>query len=266
MEKRQASSFYPHFSTAERPEVDKFVGFFNSLLYQRNEILTDFLNPGQLDILHQVFGNEFFIQEFGGWQGAEKKRVILANEWRNYTPADFKITPLVINYAQKFDHLSHSAILGSLANSGLALDTFGDIITDGSGNWQLMAKSELTDFFTEQVDRIGSSRVRLRPITYKEVLLPQDDSQNRQVVVPSLRLDALLSKISRQSRTQIQRAIAAGLVKINWHEKADSNIMVKVADVISLRHFGRVRLEQVASTRKGKYRVELRIWQTKRNR
>lgn len=34
MEKRQASSFYPHFKEEERPTIDKLVGLFNSLLFK----------------------------------------------------------------------------------------------------------------------------------------------------------------------------------------------------------------------------------------
>lgn len=33
MDKRQASSFYPHFAIEERPTIDQFVGLFNRLLF-----------------------------------------------------------------------------------------------------------------------------------------------------------------------------------------------------------------------------------------
>ena len=40
--------------------------------------------------------------------------------------------------------------------------------------------------------------------------------------------------------------------------------MVKEDDVLSLRHFGRVLIENVSATRKGKYKVVLKLWQTKK--
>ena len=47
MQRRQASSFYPHFEKEERPTIDRFVGLFNQLIFKNEAILTDFLDPGK---------------------------------------------------------------------------------------------------------------------------------------------------------------------------------------------------------------------------
>ena len=78
MKKRQASSFYPYFEQEEKSTVDKMVGFFNGIGFKHGAILTDFLDPGQRDILKTVAGNDAFIQEFGGFADAEKMRVYLS--------------------------------------------------------------------------------------------------------------------------------------------------------------------------------------------
>lgn len=96
-------------------------------------------------------------------------------------------------------------------------------------------------------------------------MVPEDDSIEKTKIVASMRIDAVLSGISRQSRGQIQKMINSQLVKLNWHEIADSNIMIKEDDVLSLRHFGRILIEDVSTTRKGKYKVVLRLWQTKKH-
>lgn len=104
----------------------------------------------------------------------------------------------------------------------------------------------------------------MQAISFKEILTPEDDSIEKTEIVASMRIDAVLSGISKQSRGQIQKMISSQLVKLNWHEIADSNIMVKENDVLSLRHFGRVLIEDISTTRKGKYKVVLRLWQTKK--
>ena len=129
---------------------------------------------------------------------------------------------------------------------------------------QFFAKKELADFFEEQIDRIGRAQVKLKPITFKEVLVPEDDSVEKTEIVASMRIDAVLSGISKQSRGQVQKMISSQLVKLNWHDATDSNIMVKENDVLSLRHFGRILIEDVSATRKGKYKVVLKLWQTKK--
>ena len=237
MQKRQASKFYPHFNQEERPVIDYFTGLFNQIIFKHEPILTDFLDPGKRAILKTIVGNDVFMQEYGGYSNAEKKRVYLSEEWVNLQPSDYLIQPYEIEYPQKFIKINHSAILG---------------------------KKELVDFFEEQVTRIGRAQVKLREISFKDVLVPKDDSTEKIEIVASMRIDAVLSGISKQSRGQIQKMIENHLVKLNWHDIADSNIMVKENDILSLRHFGRVLIENVSATRKGKYKVVLKLWQTKK--
>lgn len=265
MERRQASKFYPHFNQEERPVIDYFTGLFNQLIFKHEPILTDFLDPGKRAILRTIVGNDAFVQEYGGYPNAEKKRVYLSEEWLNLRPSDYQIQPYEIEYPQKFTKINYSVILGTLANSGIDTSIFGDIINDNQGKWQFFTKKEITEFFEEQIDRIGRAKVKLRPISFKEVLVSEDDSIEKTKIVASMRIDAVLSGISRQSRGQIQKMINSQLVKLNWHEIADSNIMIKEDDVLSLRHFGRILIEDVSTTRKGKYKVVLRLWQTKKH-
>lgn len=259
--KRNKEWYYSKYGHTET--VDKLIGIFNNFIFKHKPILTDFLDPGQRVILQSIVGNDALIQEFGGYDDAEKKRVYLNEEWENLRPEDYEVVPFEIEYPQKFITLNHSSILGTLANSGIDVDTFGDIITDGKGRWQFFGKKELTDFFTEQIDRIGKNKVKVREIDLKQVLLPEDDAQIKDEVVASLRLDSVLAGISRQSRVKIKEAIENNEAKLNWQEVQNSNIMVKVNDVISLRHFGRLKITNIATTRKGKYKVVLKLWQAK---
>lgn len=264
MERRQASKFYPHFNQEERPVIDYFTGLFNQVIFKHEPVLTNFLDPGKRSILKTIIGNDLFMQEFGGYQNAEKRRVYLSEEWLNLMPRDYQIQPYEIKYPQKFVKINHSSILGTLANSGIETDTFGDIITDGNGNWQFFAKRELADFFEEQITRVGRALIKLREISFKDVIIPEDDSVSKTEIISSMRLDAVLSGISKKSRGQIQKDIASQLVKLNWHDVADSNIMVKENDILSLRHFGRILIENVSATKKGKFKVVLKVWQTKK--
>lgn len=263
MERRQASSFYPHFEQEERPTIDKFVGLFNQLIFKQEAILTDFLDPGKREILKTIVGNDALVQEYGGYKNAEKKRVYLSLDWENLRPNDYQITPIKIEYPMKFAKLRHGSILGALANSGVETDTFGDIITDGKGNWQFFVKKELESFFLEQIDRVGRVQVKLREVPFKEVLIPEDTSIQKTEIVASLRIDSVLAGISRQSRTQVKKLIENKQAKLNWHDIQDSNIIIKVRDILSLRHFGRVEITDISSTRKGKYKVVLKLWRTK---
>ncbi|MDK6914153.1 YlmH/Sll1252 family protein, partial [Escherichia coli] len=81
-----------------------------------------------------------------------------------------KVTLLEIDYPQKWSELTHSQILGVLTHLGIELDTFGDIINDENGKWQFFVKTELKDYFIEQVTRVGRTKVKLHDLPLSKVL------------------------------------------------------------------------------------------------
>lgn len=244
--------------------VDKMNGLINNVLGKHEEVLTDFLDPGERDILKKIAQTEVCLQSFGGYSNAEKKRVFITEDWDTIAPSSYQITVFNVEYPQKFACLSHSAILGSLANAGIETSTFGDIITDGNGRWQFFAKSELKDFFQHEINHIGKTKVRIRPSLNQKVIIIDDESEMLTAIVSSLRLDAVLASITHESRQQIKANISNNLVKLNWHSVKDFNIMVDEDDVLSLRHFGRCKITDISTTRKGKHKVVYKLWQTKR--
>lgn len=249
---------------SDQKTVDKMNGLINNVLGKHEEVLTDFLDPGERDILKKIAQTEVCLQSFGGYSNAEKKRVFITEDWDTIAPSSYQITVFNVEYPQKFACLSHSAILGSLANAGIETSTFGDIITDGNGRWQFFAKSELKDFFQHEINHIGKIKVRIRPSLNQKVIIIDDESEMLTAIVSSLRLDAVLASITHESRQQIKANISNNLVKLNWHSVKDFNIMVDEDDVLSLRHFGRCKITDISTTRKGKHKVVYKLWQTKR--
>ena len=249
---------------SDQKTVDKMNGLINNVLGKHEEVLTDFLDPGERDILKKIAQTEVCLQSFGGYSNAEKKRVFITEDWDTIAPSSYQITVFNVEYPQKFACLSHSAILGSLANAGIETSTFGDIITDGNGRWQFFAKSELKDFFQHEINHIGKTKVRIRPSLNQKVIIIDDESEMLTAIVSSLRLDAVLASITHESRQQIKANISNNLVKLNWHSVKDFNIMVDEDDVLSLRHFGRCKIMDISTTRKGKHKVVYKLWQTKR--
>jgi len=251
---------------SDKKTVARMNGLINDAFYKHEKVLTDFLDPGERDILKKLAGNEVCLQSFGGYSNAEKKRVFIAEDWDTISPVLYQISLFEIEYPQKFFSLTHSDVLGSLANAGIETSTFGDIITDGNGRWQFLGKSELTDFFQYEITHIGHTKVKIRPIASKKILVVDDESKHLTVVASSLRLDAVLAAISKQSRNNIKDNITNNLVKLNWHSIKDSNIIIGEDDVLSLRHFGRCKIVTISRTKKGNYKVVYKLWQTKRKK
>lgn len=264
VEKRQASSFYQHFDSQERPVVDYYTGLFNQFLFKGESILTEFLNPRERFIFKKIVGNEAQILEDGGYPHAEKKRIYLT-EWGNsISRDDFAITPLNIIYNKKWDKITHSQILGVLTHLGVDTSTFGDIITDSEGNWQFFVKTSLSEFFIKNISRIGSSKVKIESIPRKQVVEVNDDSVESVATSISLRLDTVVAAATHLSRSQVKDRLLTKMIKLNWHDVTESNIIINVNDVLSIRQFGRVKIINISATKKGKYRLTLKIWKSRK--
>ena len=82
--------------------------------------------------------------------------------------------------------------------------------------------------------------------------MQEDDSKELSVITISLRLDAVVSAVTKLSRSQVKKMIEDGEVKLNWHLVAQSNIIVS-DEIINL-----------TTTKKGKKRLEIKAWQAKK--
>src|SRR5699024_4335738 len=160
--------------------------------------------------------------------------------------------------------LTHSQILGVLTHLGIELDTFGDIINDENGNWQFFVKAELKDYFLEGIDRIGRTKVKLSELPLTKVLMQEDDSEEMTSVTISLRLDAVISAITNLSRSQVKKIIEAGEVKLNLNLVIQSNRIKTVHDMLNKQQNGRYEITKHATTKKGKKKLEIKVWQAKK--
>ena len=78
------------------------------------------------------------------------------------------------------------------------------------------------------------------------------------VTVQNERLDAVLAAGGRLSRSEAQRMIAAGLVKLNHVPNLRADARVSEGDLISARGIGRLKVEAFAGeSRRGRHIVTL---------
>lgn len=266
-EKTQASSFYQHFAVTERPTVDYFVGLFNQFVFKQDKILTDFLNPREQFILKTIVGYNAQLEFFGGFTGAERKRAIIASYEESITPYDFGVQVLEVEYNQKFNKIEHRNLYGTIVNLGLELNVFGDLIHDEQDNWQFLVNQKNAAYVESQMTKVGSVKVNLVEKKLGQLLVQTDESTMETILVSSLRLDNVVSSVTKMSRSQVKDQLLQKLIKINWLATQDSNIMVRNSDVISVRHFGRFQIiGEVGETKRGKHRLEIKIWRSKRKR
>lgn len=251
------ANVYQHFRKDEHPFIDSIFGWVDQVENQYSPYLTEFLDPRQTYILENLVRqrSDLHFLFYGGYEQAERKRCLIYPDYYEPTQDDFDIQLFEIIYPKKFTLLSHGQILGTLVNSGLKRESFGDIISD-SERWQFFVNRKIEQFLTLQIEKIGNVSIRLEKRKYTEVIFPKDEWVQEMIILSSLRLDNLISGIYNISRQRSKQLIESGKVKVNWIENIRPDFLVYLLDVVSVRGFGRIKIQVIeGKTKKNKLRV-----------
>jgi RNA-binding protein YlmH len=255
------ANVYQHFRKDEHPFIDSVGDWLEQVDSQYAPYLTDFLDPRQAYILETLIrqDSDLAFTFYGGYEQAERKRCLIYPSYYEPTEQDFEVNLYEIVYPKKFTTLSHGKILGTLMSAGVRRNSFGDIISDGE-HWQVFIAREVAIFVVSQIDKIGKVNVRLEERNYTDILLPKDEWTQERTTLSSLRLDSVISTVYGISRQRSKQLIEANMVKVNWTENQHPDFLVDLLDIISVRGFGRIQIQNLeGKTKKEKYRVVLGV-------
>lgn len=255
------NNLYQHFRKDEQDFIDATIDWIRRVNEQFSPYLTSFLDPRQLFILESIAGQypEVSLYQFGGHPYTERKRIFLAPSYFEPNIEDYEITLAEINYPKKFAELSHGKILGTLLGAGIKRETLGDIFTDGE-RWQFFVENNIFSYLLTQVDKMGKIKVNLEKKPIEEYIQTLDKWEQRTEIVSSLRLDVVLAGVFHLSRGRVKELIASGRVKINWMETNRPDIELDMQDIVSIRGFGRVQIQEIQGrTKKDKYVLEIGV-------
>ncbi len=243
-------SVYEHFK-GDEAFVSKALDYKNQAQNGRM-VLTKFLNPHEQDVVHSVVGNSCAVHAEGGFVDAESKRLIIAPDYYEIYPEDFKIKVYEVHYSEKFEHLGHRDVLGALMHLGMNRDCFGDI---DQHPLAFAVCEENSEYVLLNLKKIKKSSIRLSEHDFSLALNQQ--FKKKELVASSLRLDKILGLLYGLSRGKSVDAIKAQYVKVNHKIIEQTDYLCNNNDIISFRHHGRVKLVVTDRvTKAGNYVVE----------
>lgn len=250
-----------HFRPDEEPFIDELTGQIATAENQYRPVLTAFLNPRQAYIAQTLVNrnDNVHAQLAGGHVDAEMQRLLIFPDYFTPTDKDFEIQLLAVDYPTKFAELHHRQIMGTLLGEGLDRSSFGDIITDGNGDWQVAMTSQMAEYVRRQVDHVGRIKVRWLPAG-DHPLVAHDDWESMTTTVSSLRLDTVIAGAFHYSRNRAKQLVERQLAQVNWETMDRPDYSLVMHDIISVRHAGRIRVDDLGPvTRKGKQRITLSV-------
>ena len=180
---------------------------------------------------------------WGGWPDAERCLAAFY-DGEAPEPADYPIALLRIGWNAKFASPGHRDLLGASMGLGLERETMGDIAMAawrGSDCAVLFALPEVADYIAANLDSAGRASLKVDPVDELPELKPPEGAELR-VTVQNFRLDAVLAAACRLSRSEAQKLILAGLVKLNHVPSLHTDARLDEGDLISARGYGRIKV------------------------
>ena len=127
-------------------------------------------------------------------------------------------------------------------------------------HWQIIVQENISDYLVQQVERIGKTNVRLEKRQLSEMVSQHNDWEIETLSVSSLRIDTVISGVYNISRKRVKDLINAKKVQLNWMVSEKPDTEVGLLDIISVRGFGRIKLQDILGmSKRGKQRLEVAV-------
>lgn len=248
-----------HFRKEEQSFAERIVELAERVKVKHDPILTDFLDPRQVEIVKSIVNSYMELAVFfdGGYESAERVRALIVPDYIVYNPDEMGLSFLNITGDNRFESLTHKDYMGALLNIGLKREKFGDILL-AEKSAQYVVGKEIADFVRLELKKIKNTKVVLEEIERSKLVTPIQNYQIVNLTVASQRVDIIIGHVYNQSRANVSQLVKANRLKVNWKPIDKPDYQIKTGDVISLKGFGRFKiLEEEGNTKKGKLKLKI---------
>lgn len=168
-------------------------------------------------------------------------KIILYNKMPN-----IKIYEIVSN-----NDLRHQDILGTLYSLNISDEMFGDVVI-WNNRYFIIILSSIDNYIKSNLTSIKNSKVDLierNPYYLKDY---KQEYEECIIIVPSIRVDVIVSKIINSSRSNALEKIKNGDIYLNYELLTKPTYMLKENDIFSIRKYGKYKfLGEINKTKKG---------------
>lgn len=218
--------------------VKKILDYKYQALDHQRMILTPFYNPHEREIVKSIVGKELLVKSYGCFINAENKRMIICPEFYDVVDDDFQVVLVEIIYNPQFGKLQHKDVLGALMNLGIKRNCIGDIY-DRNGLY-FSCTTQTFPYIQTHLTKIKKSKIKLKLV--HENIHIEHDYKTQTFFLSSLRLDKVIASMFKVSRQVASEAIRAGNCKVNYKVVEEVSFLCHNNDMISLKHYGRVKI------------------------
>lgn len=147
--------------------------------------------------------------------------------------------------------LRHQDILGTLYSLNISDEMFGDVVI-WNNRYFIIILSSIDNYIKSNLTSIKNSKVDLierDPYYLKDY---KQEYEECIIIVPSIRVDVIVSKIINSSRSNALEKIKNGDIYLNYELLTKPTYMLKENDIFSIRKYGKYKfLGEINKTKKG---------------
>lgn len=236
----------------------RFIELANMSYYKQYATYSSFLALNE-QAMFQEIKKELAPVSYMMWGGntlSERKMICFSVE--EPTEEQFPISIIKIRavHAKFAEKLTHRDYLGAVLNLGIDRCKVGDIMLMDE-EAILFVEQSMEDYVCSSIEKVKHTNVVCERVVadvtfeqkYKEI----------SGTVQSVRLDAVISKAFKSSRSQLITMISSGRVFVNGSLITSNSYRLKEGDIVSVRGMGKFLYEKEQdTTKKGKTRILLR--------
>lgn len=205
---------------------------------------TNFIDPKDLkEITSKLKKNDYKIYK----PYTDASKVILYKD---------KIKDILLYEIKSDDKLKHQDILGTMFSLDITNEMFGDIIVDNDRYYIFIVK-DIENYIKSNLLQIKNSKVELilRDIDYLKDYIQKYEEY--EVIVSSLRIDNVISKITNLNRKDIITKIKDKEIIVNYEIIKKPFYLLKENDIFSIRKYGKYKfIGIIKNTKKDNYVIK----------
>ena len=226
---------------------------------------TDFLDMYQLSLVRSYIKknniNNYIL--YGGYEEAERKILVAYPENEDEELLKKKCSELVkivrveLPEEEKGKY-SHRNYLGGIIKLGFKREKVGDIVVSPIGADIIVVKdfAEILKKELPSLTRFQNSKISV--VSINELRKQEIKVEDVKIIVPSLRLDTVVSDLARTSRNKAVQIIKQERVFVNGQNETKVSKQLKQEDILTIRGKGRFIIKEVtATTRSGRQVIRI---------
>ena len=227
----------------------------------------DFLDMRQRQLLEKVLKEIKYVDyiAFGGYKMAERTTIItypekleeifIGNRF-DYNSV-FGVIRIVLPNELKGMY-AHRNYLSGIIKIGIKREKVGDIITRFDGADIVVLKDAEKYVLDGLKELTRFSKAEFTTVKLSELQVEEPKKEKISIIIPSMRIDSIVSETVRTSRAKATEIIKEEKVFINHELIVKGSKEVKINDLITVRGRGRFKIGKILnSTKKGNLVIEV---------